>query len=111
MSAATKLFLGAAISVAIVAAFGLRFDTTVWSLVAAYWIWKHAQLQQDYEDLRSGRTTRPHEYRLTVRPETFQHFMEIINSQTPPPPSPGHYSVGGTTPHLCICGKPLEDHR
>ena len=68
------------------------------------------QANDTIEELRTGRTNRPGEYLLPVRPGIYQHFMDLINN-TPPPPSPDHYSVGGTTPHLCVCGKPIKEHR
>lgn len=110
MSTGTKLLLAAALLVAAVSAFGLRFDTTTWALVAAYWVWKHARLEQDYDNLRTGRQARPGEYRVTVRTDAFERFVEAID-HLPPPPSPDHYSVGGTRPHMCICGKPIKEHR
>lgn len=64
------------------------------------------------DDLRSGRGSNEGVYRATVSPEQFQRILEALNNGIYPPPlATGHYSQGGTQPHLCVCGRPLEEHR
>lgn len=37
--------------------------------------------------------------------EQYEHMLEKLNE-------PGeHYSVGGTKPHMCVCGKPIQEHQ
>lgn len=57
-------------------------------------------------ELQDTRFYRPSEFLVPVRPGSFERFLENINRATPE-----HHSVGGTTPHMCVCGIPLEEHR
>jgi hypothetical protein len=106
----TKIALTTAVLGVIFSTLAGEFSGVAWAAVCGIWIWLYGKLERDHKDLQTGRTSRPGEYRVTVRPETFQDVIELISSQ-PPPPSPDHYSVGGTNPHMCICGKPLKEHR
>lgn len=102
----TAFFTWFAIGGAISAAIHSNWTAFMWALIAATYAWLLNRAEKRlYQVQRDDDRT----YRVTVTPERFEQLLSELGSLPPPPD--GHYSVGGTRPHMCVCGKPIKEHK
>lgn len=111
MSTGTKIALTCVVAGVVFSALAGEISGVAWALAAGFWIWQHEQQRQQNHRLRAL---------------NWKHVTMLVSQQCPPQPGmtridangvtityDGHLptSQGGTRPHLCVCGKPLEEHR
>jgi hypothetical protein len=134
MSTGTKIALAAVTFGALFAALAGEVSGIAWALAAGFWIWQHDQATrrakhaQEYADdlawlLANDAQVIIHRYvpdgqhtqtgvidngDYFVDPEVREKYGPLLDKLNDPD---AHYSVGGTKPHMCVCGIPLKEHR
>lgn len=137
MTKMMKLCIGIAAFVAVTSAIRGDILAAAWAITAGLWMWLYAQADRRADaaiDLAWQYSVQADRSASIARRATAQ----LINHQCPPTgmrrigsgSTPcdlteartlddiiddelhgDHYSVGGTRPHLCVCGTPLAEHQ
>lgn len=118
MTKMMKLCIGIAAFVAVTSAIRGDILAAAWAITAGLWVWGYAQADrradaaEKHADnlaslLAAGAQVTVHRY-FPVNPAHYPTLDGLIDAELH-----GHhpYSQGGIRPHLCVCGKPLAEHR